>query len=220
MQTPIHRRFSELSQRPVRNPAPAATAPTWRPSPLRRSGPPSPLPDHPLGRPAATSPTRCSVPDPEPNALPAERACAPREPTLHDRTSPPTTQRGSRGTEGVCGHRSAAVWSRVRGSNSPPHDYKSSALPTELTRQGAATSRHRSAEDTEKRPWTPSALRPQPRSSQRSSAKMVTSRWRRLVGIRSGLEHDTTEMVSPPRRLVAPRMSAAYSLVTYSADIR
>jgi hypothetical protein len=27
-------------------------------------------------------------------------------------------------------------WSRVRGSNSPPHDYKSSALPTELTRQG------------------------------------------------------------------------------------
>jgi hypothetical protein len=27
-------------------------------------------------------------------------------------------------------------WSRVRGSNSPPHDYKSSALPTELTRRG------------------------------------------------------------------------------------
>ena len=26
-------------------------------------------------------------------------------------------------------------WSRVRGSNSPPHDYKSSALPTELTRR-------------------------------------------------------------------------------------
>ena len=26
--------------------------------------------------------------------------------------------------------------SRVRGSNSPPHDYKSSALPTELTRRG------------------------------------------------------------------------------------
>ena len=28
------------------------------------------------------------------------------------------------------------TWSRVRGSNSPPHDYKSSALPTELTRRG------------------------------------------------------------------------------------
>lgn len=32
-------------------------------------------------------------------------------------------------------------WSRVRGSNSPPHDYKSSALPTELTRRGSGNVR-------------------------------------------------------------------------------
>lgn len=31
--------------------------------------------------------------------------------------------------------------SRVRGSNPPPHDYKSSALPTELTRRGLGTRR-------------------------------------------------------------------------------
>ena len=33
-------------------------------------------------------------------------------------------------------HSRSECLSRVRGSNSPPHDYKSSALPTELTRRG------------------------------------------------------------------------------------
>ena len=32
----------------------------------------------------------------------------------------------------------------MRGSNSPPHDYKSSALPTELTRRGPSGYRRRS----------------------------------------------------------------------------
>ena len=67
-------------------------------------------------------------------------SCATSEHGRPTASSPPIRQRSESSPEQANPqfmNRGAVLsWSRVRGSNSPPHDYKSSALPTELTRRG------------------------------------------------------------------------------------
>ena len=48
----------------------------------------------------------------------------------------------------------------------------------------------------------------------------MISRCSRLVGNRFVFEHDTNDTVSPPIRIVAPRMSLAYLLVMYPPTLR
>ena len=120
--------------------------------------------------------------------------------------------------------------SRVRGSNSPPHDYKSSALPTELTRRGLGNGRGVPSTKPTVGPGritiepgsvtgSPTRSGRQPRSSQLTNWNVEIRRCSRLVGKRLGREHATSEIVSPPNRRVIQRMSFEYLLVTVSPTI-